>query len=35
VKVRINGTPIEDSQRLKDFDTIEIGAVMLQFYFKN
>ncbi|HVO84503.1 MAG TPA: FHA domain-containing protein [Syntrophobacteria bacterium] len=35
VKVRVNGTQIEGSQRLKDFDTIEIGAVVLQFYFKN
>ena len=35
VKVRVNGTLVEGSQRLKDFDTIEVGAVVLQFYFKN
>jgi pSer/pThr/pTyr-binding forkhead associated (FHA) protein len=35
VKVRVNGTPVEGSQRLKDFDTIEVGAVVLQFYFKS
>ena len=35
VKVRINGTPVEGSQRLKEFDTIEVGAVVLQFYLKN
>ena len=34
-KVRINGTPVEGSQRLKEFDTIEAGAVVLQFYLKN
>jgi len=35
VKVRINGTPVEGSQRLKEFDTIEVGAVVLQFYLRN
>jgi pSer/pThr/pTyr-binding forkhead associated (FHA) protein len=35
VKVRVNGTLVEGSQRLKEFDTIEVGAVVLQFYFKN
>jgi pSer/pThr/pTyr-binding forkhead associated (FHA) protein len=35
VKVRVNGTPVEGNQRLKDFDTIEVGAVVLQFYFRN
>ena len=35
VKVKVNGTPVEGSQRLEEFDTIEIGAVVLQFYFRN
>jgi pSer/pThr/pTyr-binding forkhead associated (FHA) protein len=35
VKVKVNGTPVEGSQRLKEFDTIEVGAVVLQFYFRS
>jgi len=35
VKVRVNGTPVEGTQRLKEFDTIEMGTVVLQFYFKS
>jgi len=35
VKVKVNGTPVEGSQRLEEFDTIEIGAVVFQFYFGN
>lgn len=35
VKVRVNGTPVDGSHRLKEFDTIEVGAVMLQFYYRN
>lgn len=35
VKVRVNGVPVEGSQRLKEFDTIEVGAVVFQFYFRN
>jgi predicted component of type VI protein secretion system len=34
-RVKVNGTPVEGSQRLDEFDTIEIGAVVLQFYFRN
>jgi hypothetical protein len=35
VKVRVNGSPVEGSQRLEEFDKIEVGAVVLQFYFRN
>jgi predicted component of type VI protein secretion system len=35
VRVRVNGTPLAGSQRLDEFDTIEIGAVVLQLYFRN
>jgi pSer/pThr/pTyr-binding forkhead associated (FHA) protein len=34
VKVRVNGEPVEGGYRLREFDTVELGAVVLQFYFK-
>jgi pSer/pThr/pTyr-binding forkhead associated (FHA) protein len=35
VKVRVNGAPVEGGHRLRDFDTVEVGAVVFQFYFKD
>ncbi len=35
VKVKVNGEPVEGGLRLRDFDTIEVGAVVFQFYFKD
>jgi pSer/pThr/pTyr-binding forkhead associated (FHA) protein len=34
VKVKVNGEPVEGGHRLREFDTVEVGAVVLQFYFK-
>jgi predicted component of type VI protein secretion system len=34
-KVKVNGTPLKGSYRLKEFDTIEVGSVRLQFYYKS
>jgi len=35
VKVKVNGTPVEGSRCLNEFDTIKVGAAVLQFYFRN
>ncbi len=33
-KVKVNNEQVEGSYRLKEFDTIEVGPVRLQFYYK-
>jgi len=33
-KPKVNDTPIKESIKLKEFDTIELGSVKLQFVFK-
>ena len=34
-KVKVNDKQVEGSYRLKEFDTIEVGPVRLQFYYKD
>jgi pSer/pThr/pTyr-binding forkhead associated (FHA) protein len=34
-KVKVNGNPVKGSYRLKEFDTIEVGPVRVQFYYKS
>lgn len=33
-KLKVNGEPVKDSRPLKEFDTIEIGKIKMQFYQK-
>jgi pSer/pThr/pTyr-binding forkhead associated (FHA) protein len=33
-KVKVNGMQVKGSHRLREFDTIEVGPVRLQFYYK-
>ncbi len=33
-KIKVNGMQVKGSHRLKEFDTIEVGPVRLQFYYK-
>ncbi|UCG12470.1 MAG: FHA domain-containing protein [Deltaproteobacteria bacterium] len=34
-KVKVNGTQIQGSYRLKEFDTVEVGPLCMQFYYKS
>jgi predicted component of type VI protein secretion system len=34
-KIKVNDTQVKGSCRLKEFDTVEVGAVTIQFYYKN
>jgi hypothetical protein len=35
VKVKVNDTQVKGSCQLEEFDTIEIGSVRLQFYYRD